>query len=96
MLANLLYFLKFYANILEEIKQASNYDKMSMMFPKDHVEVIEKIMSGAKTVEYKGNTLSISQINSIRKVIEDESALRGSSYDEWLKSSLLRCQDVQK
>lgn len=88
--------MKFYANILEEIKQASNYDKMSMMFPKDHVEVIEKIMNGAKTVEYKGNTLSISQINSIRKVIEDESALRGSSYDEWLKSSLLRYQDVQK
>ena len=88
--------MKFYANILEEIKQASNYDKMSMMFPKDHVEVIEKIMSGAKTVEYKGNTLSISQINSIRKAIEDESALRGSSYDEWLKSSLLRYQDVKK
>lgn len=88
--------MKFYANILEEIKQASNYDKMSMMFPKDHVEVIEKIMSGAKTVEYKGNTLSISKINSIRKAIEDESALRGSSYDEWLKSSLLRYQDVKK
>lgn len=48
------------------------------MFP-NHVEVIEKIMSGAKTVEYKGNTLSISQINSIRKAIEDESRLRGSS-----------------
>ncbi|ARD98908.1 hypothetical protein [Lactococcus lactis] len=88
--------MKFYANILEEVKQASNYNKMSMMFPKDHVEVIEKIMSGAKTVEYKGNTLSISQINNIRKVIEDESALRGVSFDEWVKSSVLKYQDVQK
>ena len=88
--------MKFYANILEEIKQASNYDKMSMLFPRDHVEVIEKIMSGAKTVEFNGNVLSGSQINNIRKAIEDESALRGSSYDEWLKSSLLRYQDVKK
>jgi len=28
--------MKFYANVLEEIKQASNYKKMNMMFPKDH------------------------------------------------------------
>lgn len=70
--------MKFYANILEEIKQASNYDKMSMIFPKDHVEVIEQIMDGAKSVEFNGNVLSNSQINNIRKAIEDESALRGS------------------
>ena len=88
--------MKFYANILEEIKQASHYDEMSMMFPKDHVEVIEKIMSGAKIVDYQGSTLSISKINNIRKSIEDESTLRGVPYDEWLKPSLLRYQDVQK
>lgn len=88
--------MKFYANILEEIKKSSNYDKMSMMFPKDHVEVIEKIMSGAKIVEYRGNILSPTKINNIRKAIEDESMLRGVSHDEWLKSSLLRYQDVQK
>jgi hypothetical protein len=88
--------MKFYANIAEEIKQASNYDKMSMMFPKDHVEVIKEIMSGAKSVEFNGNILSNSQINNIRKAIEDESALRGVSYDKWLESSVLKYKDVQK
>ncbi|MFC0234667.1 hypothetical protein ACFFIF_11840 [Vagococcus entomophilus] len=88
--------MKFYANILEEIRQASIYYKMSMMFPKDHVKVIEKIMSGAKIVEHKGNKLSISKINNIRKAIEDESAVRGVSYDEWLKSSVLKYHEVQK
>lgn len=89
--------MKFYANILKEINQASNYDNMSMMFPKDHVEVIEKIMGGAKSVEFNGNVLSNSQINNIRKAIEDEGALRGGvSYDKWLKSSVLKYKDVQK
>lgn len=88
--------MKFYANIFAEIKQASNYDKMSMIFPKDHVEVIEEIMSGAKSVEFNGNILSNSQINNIRKAIEDECALRGVSYDKWLEPSVLKYKDVQK
>lgn len=88
--------MKFYSNILEEIKQASRYENMIMMFPKDHVEVIEKIMSGAKTVEYNGNRLSLSQINNIKQAIENESNLRGSQYSEWLRPSLLRYRDVQK
>lgn len=88
--------MKFYANILEEIKQSSNYDKMSMMFPKDHMEVIGTIMSGAKTVEFNGNVLSNSQINNIRKAIEEESVLRGESYEKWLESSVLKYKDVQK
>ena len=88
--------MKFYTNILEEIRQASNYDQMSMMFPKDHVEVIEKIMGGAKSVEFNGNILSNSQINNIRKAIEDESVLRGVSYDKWLEASVNKYKDVQK
>lgn len=88
--------MKFYSNILEEIKQASRYENMLMMFPKDHVEVIEKIMSGAKTVEYNGNRLSLSQINNIKQAIENESNLRGLQYSEWLRPSLLRYRDVQK
>ena len=88
--------MKFYANIQEEIKQAANYDKMSMIFPKDHVEVIEKIMSGAKEVELNGNTLSEAQINSVKKLVEDESNLRGVTYDKWLKPSVLEYKDVQK
>ena len=88
--------MKFYANIAEEIKQASNYDKMSMMFPKDHVEVINEIMNGATSVEFNGNLLSKTQINNIRMAIEDESSLRGVSYDKWLESSVLKYKDVQK
>ena len=88
--------MKFYANILNEINQASNYNNMNMMFPKDHVEVIRKIMDGAKTVEFNGNVLTNSQINNIKKAIEDESALRGVSYDKWLDSSVLKYKDVQK
>ncbi len=60
------------------------------------MEVIEEIMSGAKSVEFNGNNLSNSQINNIRKAIEDESALRGVSYDKWLESSVLKYKDVQK
>lgn len=53
-------------------------------------------MSGAKTVEYNGNRLSLSQINKIKQAIENESNLRGSRYNEWLRPSLLRYRDVQK
>ncbi|UZP04733.1 hypothetical protein JW813_06915 [Clostridium botulinum] len=86
--------MKFYTNILEEIRQSSNYGNMNIMFPKDHVEVIEKIMGGAKSVEFNGNSLSNSQINNIRKAIEDENALRGVSYEKWLESSVLKYKDV--
>ena len=88
--------MKFYANILDEIKQAAHYDKMHLMFPKDHVEVIEQIMGGAKSVDFNGNVLSNSQINNIRKAIEQESALRGVSHDEWLEASVLKYKEVQK
>ena len=88
--------IKCYNNILNEIKQASNYDKMNMIFPKDHVKVIDEIMGGAKSVEFNGNVLSNSQINNIRKAIEEESALRGISHDKWLESSVLEYKDVQK
>ena len=88
--------MKFYAYISEEIKQASNYDGMSMIFPKDHVEVIEEIMSGAKSVEFNGKILSNYQINNIRNTIEDESVRRGISYDKWLEPSVLEFKDVQK
>lgn len=88
--------MKFYANMLEEIKQASNYGEMGMMFPKDHMEVIEKIMGGAKTVDLNGNVLSNTQITNIRRVIEEESVHRGDSYEKWMKSSVLKYKDVQK
>lgn len=88
--------MKFYIDIVKEIKESSKYENMSMMFPKDHVEVIEKIMSGAKNVEFNGNMLTNSKINDIKKAIEDESFIRGASYEKWLNSSVLKYKDVQK
>jgi len=67
-----------------------------MLFPKDHVEVIKKIMAGAKTVEINGNTLSSSRMNQIKEIVEAESAIRGVSYDEWLEPSVNRYRDIQK
>jgi len=88
--------MKFYDNILRNIGTASDYGNMTMMYPKDHVEVIEKIMNGAKTVDFNGKALSSTQISNIRKAIDDESILRGESYQKWLKPSILKYNDVQK
>ncbi len=88
--------MKFYENIIEEIKQSSKYGKMSMMFPKDHYEVIEEIMNGAKSVKLNNNVLSISKINNIKSVIEEQSILRGESYEKWLKPSVLSYDEVKK
>lgn len=88
--------MKFYASILKELQKSSNYRTMDMMFPKDHIEVIKQVMNEAKTIEYRGNRLTVTQITNIKKLIEEECALRGVSYDEWLKSSVLDYKDVQK
>lgn len=88
--------MKFYANILKELHQASKYRTMDMMLPRDHLEIIKQIMDGAKTVEYNGNRLTITQINNIKRGIEEECVSRGMSYHEWLKSSLLKYKEVQR
>ena len=38
--------------------------------PKDHLKVIDEIMSGAKTVEYNGNVLTNIKINNIKKQLK--------------------------
>lgn len=88
--------MKFYANLADEIKQASNYQGMKMMYPKDHIEIFEKIMNGEKTIEFHGGRLSNAQINHIKQLIEDERKLRGEPFDKWIKSSVLNYKDVQK
>ncbi len=88
--------MKFYANILKELQQASKYRTMEMMLPRDHLEIIMQIMDGEKTVEYNGNRLTITQINNIKREIEEECVSRGMSYHKWLKSSLLKYKEVQR
>ena len=70
---------------------------MKMMFPKDHVQVFEKIMAGAKEVELNGKRLSSKQITDIRQIINDITESKGlTSYKSWMKSSALDYKDAQK
>ena len=53
---------------------------MKMMFPKDHVQVFEKIMAGAKEVELNGKRLSSKQITDIRQMINDITENQGTYF----------------
>lgn len=90
--------MKFYNNLRDELAQSFHYsEKMKMMFPKDHVLVYEKIMTGAKEVEFNGKRLSIKQITDIRQMINDITKSKGfTSYKSWMKSSVLNYDDAQK
>ena len=90
--------MKFYGNLRDELAQSFHYSsKMKMMFPKDHVQVFEKIMAGAKEVELNGKRLSIKQITDIRQMINDITESKGlTSYKSWMKSSALDYKDSQK
>jgi len=90
--------MKFYGNLRDELAQSFHYSsKMKMMFPKDHVQVFEKIMAGAKEVELNGKRLSIKQITDIRQMINDITESKGlTSYKYWMKSSALDYKDAQK
>ena len=90
--------MKFYNNLRDELAQSFHYSaKMKMMFPKDHVLVYEKIMAGAKEVEFNGKQLSIKQITDIRQMINDITERKGlTSYKSWMKSSVLNYDDAQR
>ena len=90
--------MKFYNNLRDELAQSFHYsEKMKMMFPKDHVLVYEKIMTGAKEVEFNGKRLSIKQITDIRQKINDITKSKGlTSYKSWMKSSVLNYNDAKK
>ena len=90
--------MKFYNNLRDELAQSFHYsEKMKMMFPKDHVLVYEKIMTGAKEVEFNGKRLSVKQITDIRQMINDITKSKGlTSYKSWMKSSVLNYDDAQK
>ena len=90
--------MKFYNNLRDELAQSFHYSKkMKMMFPKDHVLVYEKIMAGAKEVEFNGKRLSIKQITDIRQMVNDITESKGlTSYKYWMKSSVLNYDDAQR
>jgi len=90
--------MKFYNNLRDELAQSFHYSaKMKMMFPKDHVLVFEKIMAGAKEVEFNGKRLSVKQITDIRQIINNITESKGlTSYKSWMKSSVLNYDDAQR
>jgi hypothetical protein len=88
--------MKFYNNLLSELKESSKYTNLKMMFPKDHVEVFEKAMNGEPNIAFRGEILSNSKITNIRKLIEEESSLRNEPYTKWMRPSALNYNEVQK
>lgn len=88
--------MKFYANPLEGLKQASNYSDMSMMYPRDHVELFDKIMLGESSIAFNDEDLLPIQIEKIKSLIEEESIKRNEPYDRWIYASELQYEEVQK
>lgn len=88
--------MKFYNDLLSELKESSKYTDLKMMFPKDHVEIFEQVMNGEVNIEYNGGLLSNSKISTIKKLIEEESILRSEPYTKWMRSSVLNYDEVQK
>lgn len=87
--------VKFYKNIIREIKTSSRYRNLKMMFPKEHVDIYRKIMTGEKDIIYNGRKLTPYTIDKIKEQITLESKLRGESWEEFLVPSKLDYDDVQ-
>ena len=69
--------MKFYNNLRDELEQSFFYNtKMKMMFPKDHVQVFEKISKGLTSYKYwmKSSALDYkdAQKNSINSLLDSE------------------------
>ena len=88
--------MKFYDNVCKELKQAANYRNMKMMIPKDHVELINKIMNGDEYITFNGNRLTNNTINRIKLLISEENKARHvTSHTKWLNASKLNYKEVQ-
>lgn len=88
--------MKFYDNVCKELKQAANYRNMKMMIPKDHVELINKIMNGDEYITFNGNRLTNNTINRIKLLISEENKARNvTSHTKWLNASKLNYKEVQ-
>ena len=88
--------MKFYDNVCKELKQAANYRNMKMMIPKDHVELINKIMNGDEYITFNGNRLTKNTIDRIKLLISEENKARHvTSHTKWLNASKLNYKEVQ-
>ncbi|MGL5550444.1 MAG: hypothetical protein ACRDD4_12150 [Culicoidibacterales bacterium] len=88
--------MKMYNNLFRELNSASDYQQMMMMFPKNHYEVFEQVMAGKQHIALDGRLLSSDQVLKMKQLIEEESAVRGVSWQNWMKPSVLDYDQVQK
>ena len=88
--------VKFYANLMNELKTSAEYRSMDMMFSKDHMDVFRAVMHGDKEVFLNGQPLTSNQVQKIKQIIEEESNIRGLSWDKWMQSSVLKYDQVQR
>lgn len=86
--------MKFYANFLQALQTAPKYEQ-DLLFPKDQIEVIQKIMANEKIVHYRGERLTLAKIEAIKKIIQEEESRRGLTWNKWLYSSVNEYRDVQ-
>ena len=88
--------VKFYNSIPDGLATAKNYDDMAMMYPKDTMDIIKKVLAKEKHIETKDGVLSAHKIEKISNLIEDESKRRSLPPEKWLMSSTLDYEEVQK
>ena len=88
--------VKFYANLMNELKTSAEYRSMDMMFSKDHMDIFRAVMHGDKEVFLNGQPLTSNQVQKIKQLIEEESNIRGLSWDKWMQSSVLKYDQVQR
>ena len=77
--------VKFYANLMNELKTSAEYRSMDMMFSKDHMDIFRAVMHGDKEVFLNGQPLTSNQVQKIKQLIEEESNIRGLSWDKWMR-----------
>ena len=53
-------------------------------------------MHGDKEVFLNGQPLTSNQVQKIKQIIEEESNIRGLSWDKWMQSSVLKYDQVQR
>lgn len=81
---------------MNELKTSAEYRSMDMMFSKDHMDVFRAVMHGDKEVFLNGQPLTSNQVQKIKQIIEEESNIRGLSWDKWMQSSVLKYDQVQR
>lgn len=88
--------MKFYNNYRKALNKAKEYTDMKMIYSKDTVEIVDKIMNDEKNIKVSGSKVSDRFIRNIKNQVNEISEERKEPYTEWMKSSELKYSEVQK